>query len=125
MKKYKKFFEDELWLQAFELQKDVFKLSIRFPDNEKYELRSQINNSSNSVMANIAEEHGRYHFSDKIRVLYIVRGEIEETQSHCLCAVSRGYVEKDEVISLINGYENLKKTLNGRIKDFRKKKEKE
>jgi len=125
MKKYKKFFEDELWLQAFELQKEIIELSVRFPDYEKYGLRSQINNSSNSVMANIAEEHGRYHYADKIRVLYIVRGEIEETQSHCLCAVSRNYVRKDEVVNIINKYENLKKTLNGRINDFRKKKEKE
>ncbi|HBU07083.1 MAG TPA: four helix bundle protein [Candidatus Magasanikbacteria bacterium] len=125
MKKYKKFFEDDLWLKAFELQKEVVELSVRFPDYEKYGLRSQINNSSNSVMANIAEEHGRYHYADKIRVLYIVRGEIEETQSHCLCAVSRGYIERSEIVGLINGYENLKKTLNGRIKKFRNNKEKE
>jgi four helix bundle protein len=116
--KYKRFYEDELWIMAYELQKEVFRLSKKFTKEERYGLVSQVNNSSNSVMANIAEEHGRFYFADKIRVLYIVRGEAEETQSHLICAASRGYVSQDECTRVVNGYERLCKILNGRISDF-------
>lgn len=121
--KYKKFYEDELWIQAYDLQKQVFELTKKFPKEEKYGLTSQLLNSSNSVMANLAEEHGRYYFADKIRVLYIVRGETHETQSHLVCAVGRNYLQNDEIMILINRYERLVKRINGRIKDFRNKKE--
>lgn len=122
MKQYKSFYEDDIWLEAYELQKIVFELSKKFPSDEKYSLKSQINSSSNSVMANLAESHGRYHFADKIRVLYIVRGEIEETQSHLICAVGRGYLVKEETTLIIKRYEILEKRLNGQISDFIKKK---
>ena len=123
-KKYRRFYEDELWVEAYELQKQVFELTKKFPKEEKYGITSQLLNSSNSIMANIAEEHGRYHFADKIRVLYIVRGELYETQSHLICAVGRKYLENREIVELLNRYENLAKRLNGRIRDFRNKKEK-
>ena len=101
----------------------IFELTRRFPLEEKYGLTSQILNSSNSVIANIAEQHGRYYFADKVWVLYIVRGEINETQSHIVCAVSRKYVTREESTELINRYEKLSKRLNGKIKDFKNKKE--
>jgi len=122
--KYKKFYEDELWIEAHELQKQVFELIKKFTKEEKYGLISQVLNSSNSVMANLAEEHGRYYFADKIRVLYIIRGEIHETQSHLICAVSRDYLRSNEIMAAINRYEKLVKRVNGRIKDFRNKKSK-
>ena len=124
MKKYKKFFEEDLWKEAFDLQKEVFKITKKFPTEEKFGLRSQLNNSSNSVMANLAEEHGRFYFGDKVRMLYIVRGEVEETQSHLICAVSRQYVGQKMCSELVEKYEKLKIKLNGRISDFSRKKTK-
>ncbi|MBU1895826.1 four helix bundle protein [Patescibacteria group bacterium] len=123
-KEYRKFYENELWKEAYELQKEVFKLTQTFPKDECYGLISQLNKSSNSVCANIAEEHGRYFFADKIRVLYIVRGELQETQSHLIVSQSRNYVSKEKCTELVNKYENVQMKLNGRINDFYKKKEK-
>ena len=123
-KKYKKFFEDELWKEAFDLQKCVFELTRRFPKEENYGLVSQLERSANSIMANIAEADGRYHYADKIRVLYIARGELQETQSHLLCAVSRNYLNKEDIIFIINRYEKIKKMLNGKISNFWIKKDK-
>jgi four helix bundle protein len=112
---YHKFYEMEIWKERFGLQKEIFELTRSFPKDEKYGLISQINDSSNSVIANIAESHGRYHFADKIRVLYIVRGEIEETQSHLLVASSRNYCLREQSVLIINKYEKLKMKLNSYI----------
>ena len=123
-KKYKKFYEDELWKESYELQKEVFNLTQTFPKDECYGLISQLNKSSNSVCANIAEEHGRYFFADKIRVLYIVRGELQETQSHLIVSQSRNYISKEKCTELVNQYERVQMKLNGRINVFYKNKEK-
>lgn len=121
-KEYKKFYETDIWIEAYELQKDVFDLTRKFPKEEKYGLGGQLNDSSNSVVANIAESHGRYHFADKIRVLYIIRGEVEETQSHLIVAVSRRYASKEEITHLVERYERLKMKINGYIGDLSRKK---
>jgi four helix bundle protein len=45
-------------------------------------------------------------------VLYIVRGEIEEIQSHLIVAGSRAYLDKEVSKNLIHKYEEVKKKLN-------------
>lgn len=121
-KSYQKFYETDLCQEAYALQKEIFALTETFPKKEQYGLGSQLNDSSNSVCANIAEEHGRFYFADKVRVLYIVRGEIEETQSHLIVAAGRGYVTKEKATELVSRYEKLKRKINGCIGDFMKKK---
>ncbi len=124
MKHYKKFYQTELWQEGYEIQKKVFELATLFPKEEKYGLTSQVNRSSNSVIANLAEEHGRFYFKDKVRVLYIVRCEIQETQSHLIVAVGRGYINDSDAIIIIKKYEKLKMMINGRVTNFMKKTQK-
>lgn len=123
MVEYLKFYESDLWKEAYTLQKLIFDVVQRFPKEERYGLGSQMSNSSNSVLANIAESHGRFYFADKIRVLYIVRGEMEETQSHLFVAEGRNYVDKKTVLRIVDGYEKLKMKINGQIADYRRKRE--
>lgn len=118
MVEYKKFYQMELWKEAFELQKQIFEITKDFPNKEEYGLISQLNRSSNSVLANLAESHGRYHYLDKIRVLYIVRGEIEETQSHVIVAKSRNYIIREKQIELVNKYEEVKMKVNKYINNL-------
>jgi len=112
----------DIWKDGYELQKEIFELVKVFPKEEVYGLISQFNRSANSILANIAEAHGRYHYADRIRVLYISRGEIEETQSHLLVASSRGYITEDKAFSFIERYENLKKKVNGYINNLSQEK---
>ena len=109
---YKKFYEMDLWVEAQELQKEVFEITKQFPRHEDFGLTSQCNRATASVLANTAESHGRFHFADKIRVLYIARGEIEEVQSHLIVAGSGAYLTKETSKNLIHRYEEVKKKLN-------------
>lgn len=107
-----KFYQMEIWTEGYELQKEIFKLTETFPKKEQYGLASQMNDSSNSVIANIAEAHGRFYYADKIRVLYTARGEVEETQSHLVVAQSRGYITREQCVGLVERYEQLKMKMN-------------
>lgn len=85
-----------IWQKGYELLMRIYDFTKKFPPEEKYNLTSQIQSSANAVIASIAEAHGRYHYADKVRVLYIGRGECEETQSHLSVALGRGYVNQKE-----------------------------
>jgi four helix bundle protein len=56
-------FEDlEVWQLAKALTVKIYRLTAKFPSEEKYGLSSQLRSAAVSVGANIAEGFGRYHF---------------------------------------------------------------
>jgi four helix bundle protein len=99
---------------------EIYDLTETFPADEKYNLRSQLRNSGNSVISNIAEAHGRYYFADKVRVLYNSRGEVEETRSHLRVARGRKYIDSTTFQRIDESYETLIKEINSYIKSLRK-----
>jgi len=113
--RYKKFYEKDVWLMAYKLQKKIFELVQNFPRHENFGLVDQLNRAANSVLANMAEADGRYHYADKMRVMYIVRGEIQEVQSHLIVAASRNYLDKCLATDLVNQYETVKRIVNSFI----------
>ncbi|PIU82867.1 MAG: four helix bundle protein [Elusimicrobia bacterium CG06_land_8_20_14_3_00_38_11] len=117
----KAFYELHIWQKGFELLQEVYKVSVKFPVEEKYSLTSQIKNSAISVISNIAESHGRYHFADKIRVLYIARGEVEETRSHLRIAKSQNYISDGEFEYLDVEYGGLSRGISSYIQVLSKK----
>jgi len=118
-KEYKNFYELPIWIDGYSALMKIYTLCDNFPPDEKYSLSSQILRSANSIIANIAESHGRYSFNDKVRVLYISRGEICETRSHLAVGYGRKYMNQDEFITLNNTYKNLHFNLNAYIKSLR------
>jgi four helix bundle protein len=84
---------------AFKQQSEVFKLSKRFPIEERYSLTSQIRRSSRSVCANLAEAFGkRRYVANLISKLTDADGENYETETWLDIAVDCEYVSKDETI---------------------------
>src|SRR3990167_6166515 len=106
------FYDLDLWKNGEQLTLVVYQLTARYPVEEKYCLVSDTRRSANSIIANIAESHGRFHYADKIRVLYIARGEIEETQSHLRIAHRLEYFTDAEWQSIDIEYEGLNRGLN-------------
>jgi len=83
----------QVWQKAFELGRQVFKLSKDWPREEKYALTDQVRRSSRSVSANIAEAWGkrRYeaHFVSK---LSDADTELLETENWLMFARDHGYL---------------------------------
>lgn len=111
----------EIWKKGYHLLMKIYELTSKFPSDEKYNLTSQIRSSANGVIANIAEAHGRYYYADKARVLYVSRGECEETQSHLSVALGRNYISDEEFQELDKEYEGLDKGINSYIQRLKGK----
>lgn len=89
----KSFRDLKIWQKGYELLMKVYEVTSKYPAEEKYGLVADTRRSANSIIANIAESHSRYFFSDQIRVLYIApRGEVEETRSHLSVGLGRNYL---------------------------------
>jgi len=82
---------------AFELQQQVFDLTRRFPQEERYALSDQIRRSSRSVGANISEawQKRRYaaHFVSR---LSDADGEQAETQHWLASSIACGYISVEQ-----------------------------
>ena len=110
----------KIWEKGYELLLKIYKLTSKYPPEEKFGLTRQTRDSANSVIAQIAEAHGRYHYVDKCRVLYQSRGECEETQSHLSLAHGLGYISKDDFEGLDKEYEGLGVGINAYVTSLKK-----
>ncbi len=110
----------KIWQKGYELLMKIYEITTKYPEEEKYGLVSDTRKSANSVIANIAESHGRYFFKDKIRVLYIARGEVEEVRSHLSVGLNLRYLSQEDFKFLDKEYEGLGVGINFYIRDLEK-----
>src|SRR2546427_4930636 len=82
------------WRRARAWSKAIFVSTRRAPFCTDRRLAEQINDSSESVMSNIAEGFGRGTQGEFVTFLGYAIGSLNETQSHLCAAYDRGYLEK-------------------------------
>ena len=68
----------EVWKKAHNLVLEVYKLTAKFPQNEKYGLIDQIRRAAYSVPTNIVEGQSRNTTKEYLYFLYNARGSVEE-----------------------------------------------
>jgi four helix bundle protein len=116
----KGFYDLNIWKKGYALLMEIYKITVTFPKEEKYGLTRQMRDAANSVIANIAESHGRYYFADKARVLYTSRGECEETRSHLRVALGLKYIDKKMFDYLDAEYDGLTRGISTYIRSLKK-----
>jgi four helix bundle protein len=58
----------EVWVRAKDFALVIYKeVAPHLPSDEKWNLTQQLKRAAQSIPANIAEGHGRYHFLDNVR----------------------------------------------------------
>jgi four helix bundle protein len=103
----------EIWQRACDFTVTVYKNVLpKLPAEEKWNLASQIRRSAQSIPANIAEGHGRYHFLDNVRFCYIARGSLTELISHISLAKKLGFLSDDLMLEMNEYAESIGKQLN-------------
>ena len=60
------FEELELWKKVRGFKNDIRKLTLQFPQEEKFRLTDQLIRSSRSINSLITEGHGRFTYPDQI-----------------------------------------------------------
>ncbi len=87
----------KIWIQGIELVQVVYQLSSNFPQNENFNLTSQIRRCSVSIPSNIAEAWGRGYNKNLIQFLKIARGSLYELETQIIIAEKLNYIKKEDL----------------------------
>lgn len=105
-----------IWRKARELAIDVYRDVVpSLPKEEQWGLASQLRRASVSVVANIAEGHGRYYFQERARSCYLARGSLEEVETLVILAQDLGYLADTEA-TVMGKVHELRRMLNSYIR---------
>lgn len=114
----------KVWQKARALTVLICKeLLLMFPVEEKFALSQQLRRAVQSVPANIAEAHGRYHYQDAIRFCYIARGSLDEVLSHLIIAHDLGYIPDESFMACREIWREGYRLLNGYIEYLKRNRE--
>jgi four helix bundle protein len=83
-----------VWQKARILVKDIYNLVADFPEDEKFEITSQIKRATISISSNIAEGAGRNSDKDFIRFLDIANGSAFELETQLYLSFDLGFINK-------------------------------
>ncbi len=73
--------ELNVWQKSYELCLKIYKITAKFPKEERYGLTSQLRRSVVSIPSKIAEGYGSKSTMDYIRMLYISYGSVCELET--------------------------------------------
>ena len=112
MPKISRFEDLEIWKNARELCKLVYKITSTELFNKDFRFRDQIRASTGSSMDNIAEGFEREGNKEFLQFLSIAKGSCGETRSQLYRAFDFSYITKDTLDDLVEKTSNLSKQIS-------------
>ena len=110
----------KVWQEAHKLVLEIYRITKKFPDEERFRLTDQICRSASSIPANIVEGQSRQTTKEYLQFLYTARGSVAETKYHLLLAKDLEYLKNSDYSEIIMGYDNVGKMLNGLISSLKR-----
>src|ERR1700679_2800058 len=89
-----------IWKKGMELTSAVYRLTARFPAEEKYGLASQMKRAAVSVPSNIAEGQARHGTGEFLQFLSHASGSLAELETQLLLSIDLGYCARSDVSSI-------------------------
>ena len=89
-----------VWQKSRYLVKDIYKITQKFPDDERFGLTQQIRRASVSIPSNIAEGSGRGTNVDFARFIDIANGSAFEVETQLYLALDLEYISQSEFDSI-------------------------
>jgi four helix bundle protein len=106
-------FEDlEVWQLARKIEQLTFNLTQEELLAKDFKLKNQMNDSSSSIMSNIAEGFGRGGRLEFINFLSFAKGSAAELQSQYYNCLDRGYIIQDRFDGIYQMIETLCKKIS-------------
>jgi four helix bundle protein len=119
---FKTFRDLEVWQAARGLRQQIYGLVKTLPQEERYNLVSQMRRAALSLTNNIAEGHGRYHFQENIQFLRQSRGSLEELLGDLTLCADEHYLEDVQIKAIENEIGRVRALLNAYIRFLKERK---
>ena len=110
-----------VWQKSYQLSLEVYRITKKFPSDEKFGLVSQMRRATVSIPSNIAEGYGRKTTREYIQSLYIAYGSLCELETQSLLSFDLGYIKKSDMEKLQNQRSEVERMLMALIKSLERK----
>ena len=110
------FMDIKAWQFAHKFVIDVYTITRKFPDTERFGLCSQFQRAAVSIAANIAEGYKKLSKADKLRFFNISQGSLEECRYYILLSRDLGYIDNTSFDSLNTEIEKVSRFINAYCK---------
>ena len=105
-----------VWQKAHEFVLLVYKFTNTFPNHERFGLMPQFQRAAVSIAANIAEGYKKTGKSDKLRLMNVAQGSLEECRYYILLSKDLRYITEEISLILTERIENVSRLLNAYCK---------
>jgi four helix bundle protein len=102
----------EVWQKARELTKEIYLLTSKFPEEEKYSLTNQIRRAIISVSSNLAEGSSRKTSKEQARFTQMAFSSLLELLNQIIISFDLGFVSEEELIQIRSKIEELSNKIN-------------
>ena len=118
-----KYSELVVWQKAMDLVTEIYKITAKFPTEERFGLLSQARRAAVSIPSNIAEGHGRKSTGAYINHLSIAHGSLMELETQIQIALRLDFISTDETSVLLAQTNEIARMLSGLKKSLSAKEE--
>ena len=108
--------ELEIWKASVLFCTSIYKITSKFPDEEKFGLISQLRRASISVSSNIAEGSARNSDKDFVKFLGYSLGSCREIDTQLLVVVNLEFIKNQEIETINNELNRIMVMINNFIK---------
>jgi four helix bundle protein len=110
-----------VWIFSHEFVLEIYKITKKYPNDERYGLTNQLRRAASSIPANIAEGNGKQSTRGYIQSLYISKAKLNETRYFLLLSKDLEYLDEDKYNDLIKSLDQISKMLVRLIKALKRK----
>lgn len=110
--------ELEVFKNGHNLTLNIYKISKKFPAEEKFSLIQQIRRAAASICTNLMEGSHRLGRKEFRQFVGIAKGSAGELKYHLLLAKDLGYLPEEQFVVLRSEAEKISKMLNGLAKSL-------
>src|SRR5690348_7662243 len=104
-----------VWQKAVHFVTQIYRLTVSFPDNERYGLVSQLRRAAVSIPSNIAEGQGRLTEGEFRQFLGHARGSLLEVETQLFIAQELGFLNSVRFSAIEERSREIGRLLNGLI----------
>ena len=101
-----------MWQKSRELVKDIYKLTVIFPERERFGLTDQIRRAAVSVPSNLAEGSGRISAREKIHFCEIAYGSLMEVMCQLMLAQDLNFILPEQMDEIRPKIESLSRLIS-------------
>ena len=100
-----------VWQKGMALAKEIYRLTAKFPSDERFGLVAQMRRAAVSVPSNIAEGQARQSTKEFLQFLSHASGSLAEVETQLLLSIDLGYCKKEDTAVAAGLIEELQKML--------------